>query len=70
MTLVLIGLIAMAHLGPSAATEQGLMIQVLAQKIMAATVLVVLWLESCEAEVATGKHGHASNDEPDESCDA
>jgi hypothetical protein len=58
LTLVLAGLIAMSHLGPSVSTEQGLMIQVLAQKIMAATVFGVLWLESREAEVATGGHGH------------
>jgi hypothetical membrane protein len=70
LTLVLAGLIAISHLGPSVSTEQGLMIQVLAQKIMAATVFAVLWLESREAELATGRHGHAPNDEPDESCEA
>lgn len=70
LTLVLAGLIAMAHLGPSVGTEQGLMIQVIAQKVMAVTVLAVLWLESREAEVASGKHGHPPNDEPNESRDA
>ena len=36
-------------------TEPGLMTQVIAQKIMAATVLVVLWLESREAELADSR---------------
>jgi hypothetical protein len=31
------------------------MTQVITQKIMAVTVLVVLWLESTEAEVASGR---------------
>jgi hypothetical membrane protein len=52
LTIVLVGLIAMAHLGPGTETEHGLMIQVVAQKIMAVTVLVVLWIESREAEAA------------------
>jgi hypothetical protein len=53
LTIVLIGLIVMARLGPDAATEPGLVTQVVTQKIMAATVLVVLWLESREAERAS-----------------
>lgn len=52
LTVVLVGLIAMTHLGPTVATEHGLMVQVVTQKIMAATVLGVLWLESREAEIA------------------
>ncbi len=39
----------MTCLGPTVGTEHGLGIQVIAQKIMAATVLVVLWIESREA---------------------
>ena len=53
LTVVLISLIVMANLGPSTATESGLMAHVLAQKIMAVTVLVVLWVESSEAEIAS-----------------
>ncbi|AHG88126.1 protein of unknown function DUF998 [Gemmatirosa kalamazoonensis] len=52
LTLVLVGFIAMAHLGPSPDSERGLVTQVVMQKVMAATVLVVLWLESREAESA------------------
>ena len=55
LTIVLIGLIVMARLGPAAATERGLVTQVVTQKIMAATVLVVLWLESREAERASDR---------------
>jgi hypothetical protein len=53
LTTVLIGHIVMVHLGPGPATERGLVTQVLTQKIMAATVLVVLWLQSREAERAS-----------------
>jgi hypothetical membrane protein len=53
LTIVLAGLIAMTHLGPSVDTEHGLVTQVITQKIMAATVLVVLWVESREAEMAS-----------------
>lgn len=52
LTIVLAGCIAMAQLGPSIDTERGLVTHVITQKIMAATVLGVLWLESREAEVA------------------
>ncbi len=55
LTVVLVGFIVMAHLGPSPETERGLMTQVLVQKIMAAAVLVVLWLESHEAELASDR---------------
>src|SRR5262249_8313688 len=55
LTFVLVGFIAVAHLGPSTATERGLMTRVITQKIMVVTVLVVLWLESLEAEVVNGK---------------
>ena len=55
LTLVLVGFIVVAHLGPRPSTERGLMTQVINQKIMVLTVLVVLWLETLEAEVANGK---------------
>jgi hypothetical membrane protein len=55
LTLVLVGAIVVAHLGPSPSTEGGLMTQVITQKIMVVTALVVLWLESLEAEVVNGK---------------
>jgi hypothetical protein len=55
LTVVLVSFIGMGILGPSVATERGLMTQVITQKIMAMTVLVVLWLESTEAEVARGR---------------
>lgn len=55
LTIVLAGLIAMSHLGPSADTEHGLVTQVITQKIMAISVLVVLWVESREAEVASSR---------------
>lgn len=53
LTVVLVGFVVMTHLGPSTATERGLIIQALTQKIMAVTVLVVLWVESREAEMAS-----------------
>ena len=55
LTFVLVGVIVVGHLGPNIATERGLMTQVITQKIMAVTVIVVLWLESLEAEVVKGK---------------
>jgi hypothetical membrane protein len=56
LTIVLAGCIAMALLGPSLDTEHGLVTHVVTQKIMAISVLVVLWVESREAEVATVAH--------------
>jgi hypothetical protein len=53
LTLVLAGFIAVAYLGPSMSTKPGLMTQVITQKIMAASVLAVLWLESHEGERAS-----------------
>jgi hypothetical protein len=53
LTIVLIGHIVMVRLGPGPATERGLVTQVITQKIMAATVLLVLWIESREAERAS-----------------
>jgi hypothetical membrane protein len=55
LIVVLVGFIAVAHLGPRPSTERGLMTQVINQKIMVLTVLIVLWLESLEAEVANSK---------------
>jgi hypothetical protein len=52
LSLVLAGVIAVRHLGPSAKTEHGLTVQVLTQKVMALAVIVVLWLESHETEFA------------------
>jgi hypothetical membrane protein len=52
LSLVLAGFIAVGYLGPSARTEHGLMVQVLSQKVMVLSVIVVLWLESREAEFA------------------
>jgi hypothetical protein len=49
LTVVLASFIGMAHLGPSFATERGVVTHVIAQKIMAASVLLVLWLEGTEA---------------------
>ena len=54
LTIVLVGLIAMTHLGPRPDTEYGLVTQVITQKIMAVSILVVLWVESREAEMARG----------------
>ena len=54
LTIVLVGLIAMTHLGPRPDTEYGLVTQVVTQKIMAVSILVVLWVESREAEMAGG----------------
>jgi len=50
LTIVLTGFAIIGHLGPSADTEFGLMTQVISQKIMALTALVVLWIEGSEAE--------------------
>lgn len=47
------GFIAVVHLGPSVRTENGLTVQALAQKAMALTVILVLWLESHETEMAS-----------------
>lgn len=59
LTVVLIGVILMRYLGPSPITERGLVAHVLAQKVMVVTVLVVLWAESSEAEIATGGRNNA-----------
>ena len=52
LTIVLVGFIIMTHVGPVVGTEHGLMAQVITQKVVVATVLVVLWLESLEIERA------------------
>jgi hypothetical membrane protein len=54
LTVVLVGFILMLHLGPSTSTERGLVTQVLTQKIVVLTALVVLWLEISEAQTARG----------------
>jgi hypothetical membrane protein len=51
LTIVLMGLIAASLLGPNTGTERGLATQVIMQKIMVASILVVLWFESREAEI-------------------
>jgi len=55
LTIVLAGLIAMTHFGPSADTEHGLVTQVITQKIMAVSVLVILWVESRETETVSSR---------------
>jgi hypothetical membrane protein len=55
LTIVLAGLIAMSRVGPTADTEHGLVTQVMAQKIMAVSVLVVLWVESREVKVVSSR---------------
>ena len=50
LAMVLVSFILVAHIGPRPTTEHGLTTQVLMQKLMAATVLAVLWIESVEAE--------------------
>ena len=55
LTVVLASCIAVALLGPSFATERGVMTHVIAQKIMAATVLLVLWLEGTEVKLASDR---------------
>ena len=59
LILVLVGFIAVANLGPRPSTERGLTMQVINQKIMVHTVLVVLWVESREAEVVNSKRNDA-----------
>lgn len=54
LAIVLIGLIAASLLNPNTDTERGLATQVIMQKIMVVSMLVVLWLESREAEIASG----------------
>jgi hypothetical membrane protein len=51
LTIVLTGLIVASLLGPSTDTERGLATQVIMQKIMVASMVVVLWFESREAEI-------------------
>jgi hypothetical protein len=46
LTAVLVARIAIGQLGPSPDTERGLVTQVIMQKIMAVSVLVVLWVET------------------------
>ena len=48
LSLVLAGFLAVGHFGPGVETEHGLTVQVLAQKVMASAVIIVLWLESHE----------------------
>jgi hypothetical membrane protein len=48
LSLVLAGFLAVGHLGPGVETEHGLTVQVVAQKVMASAVIIVLWLESHE----------------------
>ena len=62
LTVILVGFIVVARLGPNTATERGLVTQVITQKIMAVTVLVVLWVESREAEVVNSKGNDAQQD--------
>jgi cytochrome bd-type quinol oxidase subunit 2 len=54
LAIVLIGLIVTSLLSPNAETERGLATQVIMQKIMVSSILVVLWFESREAEIAIG----------------
>jgi hypothetical protein len=54
----------MARLGPTADTEHGLVTQVMTQKIMAVSVLVVLWIESREAEVVSSRESLTRLDQP------
>jgi len=55
LTIVLIGLIVASLLGPSTDTDRGLATQVIMQKIMVASMIVVLWFESREAEIVIGR---------------
>ena len=64
LTIVLAGLIAMANLGPTADTEHGLVTQVITQKIMAVTVLVVVWIECREAKVVSSRESLTRLDQP------
>jgi hypothetical protein len=50
LTLVLVGFLVSAHFGPSPSTAQGLAAQVITQKLMVASVVIVLWLQTHEAE--------------------
>jgi hypothetical membrane protein len=54
LTIVLIGIIVASRLGPTTDTERGLATQVIMQKIMVSSILIVLWFESREAEIAVG----------------
>jgi len=60
LTFVLIGLIVASLLGPNTGTERGLATQVIMQKIMVSSILVVLWFESREAEIVV-RSGVASS---------
>ena len=53
LSLVLVAFVAVGHLGPSARTELGLVVQVLTQKVVVLIVIVLLWLESHETDLAT-----------------
>jgi hypothetical membrane protein len=49
LTLVLVGIITAAILGPKPDTDSGLVTQVVMQKIMVTAILVAMWVESGEA---------------------
>ena len=53
LTVVLTGVIAASLLGPDTDTARGLATQAVLQKIMVSSILVVLWFESREAEIAS-----------------
>jgi hypothetical membrane protein len=53
LTVVLTGIIAASLLGPNTDTARGLATQAVLQKIMVSSILVVLWFESREAEIAS-----------------
>ena len=54
LTIVVVGLIVTSLLGPSTDTERGLVTQVILQKIMVASIVIILWLETREAEMVSG----------------
>ena len=59
LAIVLVGIIVASLTGPAADTDRGLAIQVILQKIMVASILVTIWLECVEAEMASA--GSASS---------
>jgi hypothetical membrane protein len=53
LTIVVVGIIITARLGPGVDTDRGLVMQVVMQKIMVASIIVALWFETLEGQRAS-----------------
>jgi hypothetical protein len=53
LTIIVVGIIITARLGPGVDTERGLVMQVVMQKTMVASIIVALWFETLEGQRAS-----------------